>query len=64
MLTAILAALLRFNLEGLACIAMVVVIVLLATSTRRMARRCPRCSEVNREPAIFCAQCGARLPGR
>jgi hypothetical protein len=50
--------------DGLVCIAVVMVIVFLATSTRRSARRCPRCHEINREPAIFCAQCGARLPGR
>ena len=47
--------------DGFICVALVAVIVFLATSTRRTARRCPRCKEVNREAAIFCAQCGQRL---
>ena len=53
-----------FGLDGLVCVAVVMIIVFLATSTHRSARRCPRCHEVNREPAVYCAQCGARLPGR
>ena len=51
----------RFGNDGLVCVALVAVIVFLATSARRTARRCPRCKEVNREVAIFCAQCGTRL---
>ena len=47
--------------DGFICVALVAVIVFLATSTRRTARRCPRCKEVNREAAVFCAQCGQRL---
>ncbi|UCE60723.1 MAG: zinc ribbon domain-containing protein [Phycisphaerales bacterium] len=50
-----------FERDGLVCIGLVAVIVFLATSTRRSAKRCPRCQEVNREQAIFCAQCGTRL---
>ena len=46
------------------CVAFVVVLVVLATSTRRSARRCSRCHEINRPHANFCAQCGAKLPGR
>lgn len=46
---------------NLLCVVVVVVIVLLATSTRRSARRCPRCQEINRPHAIYCAQCGAKL---
>ncbi|MHC4698868.1 MAG: zinc-ribbon domain-containing protein [Planctomycetota bacterium] len=52
---------LRFDRDGLVCIGLVALIVFLATSTRRSARRCPRCREVNREQARFCAQCGAPL---
>ncbi|MFQ5590319.1 MAG: zinc-ribbon domain-containing protein [Phycisphaerae bacterium] len=55
------AAGVRFDRDGLVCVAVVAVIVFLATSTRRSARRCPRCQEVNREQARFCAQCGAQL---
>ena len=51
----------RFDIEGLVCIGVVVAIAVLATSFRKTARRCPRCSEVNREAAVFCAQCGKRL---
>ena len=54
----------RVGDEGLVCVALVAVIVFLATSTRRSARRCPRCKEINREAAIFCAQCGTRLRGK
>lgn len=64
MFTSAIAAALRFDLDGLVCIGVVVIIVFLATSTRRSARRCPRCQEINREAAIFCAQCGMRLPNR
>lgn len=52
------------NVEGLVCVAVVVAIVLLATSVRRCSRRCSKCQEINREVAVFCAQCGTRLPGR
>ncbi len=48
--------------DQLICIVVVAVIVFLATSTRRSARRCPRCHEVNRSHAIYCAQCGEKLP--
>ena len=55
---------LYFGLDGLLCIGVVVLIAVLATTTHRAARRCPRCREINREAAVFCAQCGTRLPGR
>lgn len=61
MIFSVLAAGLRFERDGLICIGLVAVIVFLATSTRRSARRCPRCKEINREQARFCAQCGASL---
>ena len=51
----------RFDLDGLVCIGVVVAIAMLATSFRKTGRPCPQCSEVNREAAIFCAQCGKRL---
>jgi hypothetical protein len=40
------------------------VIAFLMTATRRARRACKNCGEVNREEAVYCAQCGARLPGR
>jgi len=55
---------LPFELDGLVCVGVVAIIVFLATTTHRSARRCPRCWEINREAAIFCAQCGTRLPER
>ena len=50
--------------DGFCCVGFIVVAAVLAASTQRAARRCPGCREINREAAIFCAQCGARLPGR
>lgn len=56
-----LASSLRFDYDGLICVGVVAAIVFLATSTRRFTKRCPRCKEVNREAANYCAQCGTRL---
>lgn len=50
--------------EGIVCIAAVVVLVSVLAATRRPARQCPRCGEINREAALYCAQCGLRLPQR
>ena len=61
---ATLAAATRFELGSLVCVGAVVVAVLIATAGRRGVRHCPKCRELNRPPAIFCAQCGMRLPGR
>lgn len=47
--------------DGLLCIGVIVVIVVLATSSNKSARRCSRCGEVNREAAVYCAQCGNHL---
>ncbi|MCH8147954.1 MAG: hypothetical protein IH987_08160 [Planctomycetes bacterium] len=58
---ALLSALLAVRDNAFVCIALVAVVVFLATSTRRSAHRCPRCKEINREAAIYCAQCGTRL---
>ncbi len=49
------------RLDGLLCIGVIIVIVVLATSSNKIARRCSRCGEVNREAAIYCAQCGNHL---
>jgi len=54
----------RFDIEALLWIGGVIVIVLMVTTSRRTCRRCSRCREMNREAAVFCAQCGQRLPGR
>jgi hypothetical protein len=53
-----------FDLDRLFVIAAVVAVVVIASLQRRPSRQCPRCREVNREAAVFCAQCGERLPGR
>ncbi|RME41623.1 MAG: zinc ribbon domain-containing protein [Planctomycetota bacterium] len=60
----LLGVLVNLDRDGLLCVALVAVIVFLATSTRRSARRCPRCHEINRDVAVYCAQCGAKLPKR
>ena len=46
---------------GFVWIVLVAVVVFLATFLRRSAHRCPHCKEINREAAIYCAQCGTRL---
>jgi rRNA maturation endonuclease Nob1 len=50
--------------EELFVAAVIAVAVLFATSVRRTPSRCPRCREVNRDHAQFCAQCGTRLSKR
>lgn len=45
-------------------IVIVGVMVSWAVGSRRSPRRCPRCHEHNREAAIYCAQCGLKLPQR
>ena len=62
MLNSMLAIALRFNLEGLLCIGGLVLLVTWAVSSNKVARRCSRCGEVNRQVAVFCAQCGTPLP--
>lgn len=51
----------RFNHEHLLFLVIIGITVFLLTSTRRSNRRCPRCKDVNRDHAVYCAQCGARL---
>lgn len=41
---------------------LVAIIAFLLVSGRAPSRRCPRCRENNRDHAVFCAQCGAKLP--
>jgi rRNA maturation endonuclease Nob1 len=53
-----------FNDHYIIVVAIFALSFFLALTARRPARRCPRCHEVNREQAIFCAQCGSRLPER
>ena len=64
MVTSALALGLWFDSDGMVCVGIVAVMVFLATSTRRTAGRCHRCQEVNREAAVYCAQCGTRLRNR
>lgn len=55
---------LRSDLDGIIFVAVAMVVAIALFGSRRPAGRCPRCGEQNREPALFCAQCGLRLPGR
>lgn len=64
MILAELASCLKSDRNGMIFVILVAVIAFLATSSRRSARRCPRCREMNRAAAVFCAQCGHRLPKR
>ncbi len=59
-----LASALRFDKGQIIVVGLVAVIVFLATSTRSAPRRCPRCREINRLQAIYCAQCGTHLPDK
>lgn len=53
-----------FDERHLVVLGVVAVAVFLATCTRRPQRRCRRCQEINRPHAIYCAQCGVRLPAK
>jgi hypothetical protein len=50
-----------FEDGSLFVVAVVSAALVLATSGRRSSRRCSRCSQLNREEAIYCAQCGKKL---
>lgn len=39
----------------------VVLLVLFATAAKSPSPQCPRCKEINRPMAIYCAHCGNRL---
>ena len=53
-----------FDNQNLLAVAIVAVVVFFATASRRPSRRCTRCREINREQAVYCAQCGTRLHKR
>jgi len=61
MLDLMLGEILAWRGDGLICVLFVAVIVFLGTCARKTARRCPRCKELNRPHARFCAHCGQRL---
>ena len=42
-------------------VGVVVAVVMWATSARKPGRRCKRCQELNRDRAVYCAQCGEKL---
>ena len=50
-----------FDDSSLFIVAIVSAVLVLATSGRRSSRRCSRCSQLNREEAIYCSQCGKKL---
>jgi rRNA maturation endonuclease Nob1 len=56
-------ALFNFDDGRLFALAVVAVVVAVTMSAiRRPPRRCLRCREINREQAVYCAQCGTKLP--
>ncbi len=56
-------ALFNFDDGRLFALAVVAAVVAVTTSAiRRPPRRCLRCREINREQAVYCAQCGTKLP--
>lgn len=61
MFESILAGMFRIGSDHLLLLVAVVVIVFLATSSRKTGRRCDRCQEMNRTAAVYCSQCGIRL---
>ena len=61
MLGCLITSVLASRDNGFVCIALVAIIVFLGTSSRRSAHGCRRCKEINREAAVFCAQCGTKL---
>ena len=54
----------HFDFDGVQfyVIGLAAVVAFLASAGRRSSRRCPKCREVNRQEAFYCAQCGTRLP--
>ncbi len=59
-----LAALQNMLLDGnghIVCAASVIAVFVILGLTKRTRRRCPRCHTLNRPPARFCAECGAKL---
>ncbi len=64
MIEATLATCVQLDDRHLFGIMIAVAVVVLVASFRRPSRRCPRCQQINREQAVYCAQCGERLPGR
>jgi hypothetical protein len=43
------------------CVVFVVALFVVIGLAKRPSRKCPRCKTLNRPPAEFCAQCGAKL---
>jgi len=58
------ASFFRMNHEAILFIVVVAIIVFLLTSNRRSTPHCPHCKQVNRDHAVYCAQCGERLRKR
>jgi hypothetical protein len=54
----------RFEADDIAFITIAVVSAFVLFAARKPAGCCPRCREHNRNEALFCAQCGLRLPDR
>lgn len=58
----VLASMCRFDDGSLFVVALVSAFLMLATSGRQTPGRCARCGQRNRQEAIYCAQCGRKLP--
>ena len=56
----LLEILLRSN-GRILCVVVLIAGFLILGLAKRPSRKCPRCQTLNRPPARYCAQCGARL---
>ncbi len=52
---------LQLSNREIAIVAVVAAVVMWATAARKPGRRCKRCQELNRDHAVYCAQCGEKL---
>ncbi len=50
-----------FDSGGFVCFGAVFVLIFMTGLLGRARNHCPRCEEINRPEANFCAQCGQRL---
>jgi len=50
-----------FDNGPMVCVFFVVAVFFGMSLLRRPHRRCPRCQQLNRPPARYCAHCGTRL---
>jgi hypothetical protein len=49
------------NGQGLLCLGVGLFLIVLTGLSRRPPKTCPRCEDMNRPGAAYCAQCGHKL---